>query len=351
MTTLDTAPPKPDAPRLSVSGLRTYFFLDQGVLKAVDGVDFWVGDGEAVGIIGESGCGKSITAQSMLQLVRGQGQIVAGEAKLRRKDGSIVDVLAFDSNSPEMRGVRGDEMSIIFQEPMTSFSPVHTVGSQIGEVLRLHTQLQPAEIRMRVIEMLRKVGISNPELRIDEYPHQLSGGMRQRAMIAMALICNPQIVIADEPTTALDVTIQAQILDLMRQLQGELGMSVVYITHNMAVVAENVSRVYVMYLGRVVETATTARLFSHPSHPYTEALLRSIPHPGKPVDRLEVIEGSVPSAIDPPRRCGFFTRCRKAMPGVCDTAVPAMTKVAEGHYTRCFLNSDEKEAEDEWTRL
>ena len=342
---------KSSEPRLKVEGLKTYFFLDHGILKAVDGVDFHVGEAESVGIIGESGCGKSITAQSMLQLVRGRGQIVAGHAVLRRKQGEMVDILSLDPDSAEMRSVRGDDASIIFQEPMTSFSPVHTIGFQIGEMLRLHTKLSEAQIRERVIAMLGRVGISNPEVRIDEYPHQLSGGMRQRAMIAMALICHPQIVIADEPTTALDVTIQAQILDLMRDLQDELGMSIVYITHNMAVVAENVSRVYVMYLGRVVETTTTERLFKDPKHPYTQKLLRSIPHPGRPVERLEVIEGSVPSAVDPPRRCGFFTRCPSAMAGVCDAAIPALTKVDDEHWARCFLLSDEKEAEDEWSSL
>ena len=344
-------PSVPDVPRLKVEGLKTYFFLDHGILKAVDGVDFWVGEGESVGIIGESGCGKSITAQSMLQLVRGRGQIVAGHAVLRRKNGQLTDILSLDPDSDDMRAVRGDDASIIFQEPMTSFSPVHTIGFQIGEVLRLHTDYTQAQIRQRVVDMLGRVGISNPELRFDEYPHQLSGGMRQRAMIAMALICHPQVVIADEPTTALDVTIQAQILDLMRELQRELGMSTIYITHNMAVVAENVSRVYVMYLGRVVETTTTARLFADPKHPYTQKLLRSIPHPGRPVERLEVIEGSVPSAVDPPRRCGFFTRCDRAMAGICDAAVPALTAVGEDHWARCFLLSDEKEVEDEWSRL
>jgi len=337
--------------RLRVEGLKTYFFLDHGILKAVDGVDFSVGEGESIGIIGESGCGKSITAQSMLQLVRGRGEIVAGSAVVKRKDGRQTDLFSLEADSDEMRAIRGDDISIIFQEPMTSFSPVHTIGDQIGEMLRLHTRLTKQEIRKRVVAMLGRVGIANPDLRFDEYPHQLSGGMRQRAMIAMALICHPQVVIADEPTTALDVTIQAQILDLMRDLQRELGMSIIYITHNMAVVAENVTRVYVMYLGRVVETTTTGRLFAHPQHPYTQKLLRSIPHPGRPVERLEVIEGSVPSAVDPPRRCGFFTRCPKAMPGICDAAVPALTEVEVGHWARCFLLSEEREADDEWSSL
>ena len=250
-----------------------------------------------------------------------------------------------------MRSIRGDEISIVFQEPMTSFSPVHTIGFQISEMFKLHTDLNAAEIRENVVELLRRVGISNPKQRFDEYPHQLSGGMRQRAMIAMALSCKPQIVIADEPTTALDVTIQAQILELMKELQHEADMSVVYITHNMAVIAENVDRVYVMYLGRVVESTTTQRLFSNPLHPYTQKLLRSIPRPGHRVDRLEVIAGSVPNAIDPPVQCGFFSRCPAAMAGKCDRAVPELTEIEEGHFVRCFLYNEKTEPEDEWTRI
>ncbi len=337
--------------RLDVQGLKTYFFLDKGILKAVDGVSFTVGDQETIGVIGESGCGKSITAQSLLRLVTRPGEIIKGSALLRRKDGSIVDILTLESNSSEMRSIRGDEISIVFQEPMTSFSPVHTIGFQISEMFKLHTDLNAAEIRENVVELLRRVGISNPKQRFDEYPHQLSGGMRQRAMIAMALSCKPQIVIADEPTTALDVTIQAQILELMKELQHEADMSVVYITHNMAVIAENVDRVYVMYLGRVVESTTTQRLFSNPLHPYTQKLLRSIPRPGHRVDRLEVIAGSVPNAIDPPVQCGFFSRCPAAMAGKCDRAVPELTEIEEGHFVRCFLYSEKTEPEDEWTRI
>jgi len=287
----------------------------------------------------------------LLRLVTRPGEIIKGSALLRRKDGSIVDILTLESNSSEMRSIRGDEISIVFQEPMTSFSPVHTIGFQISEMFKLHTDLNAAEIRENVVELLRRVGISNPKQRFDEYPHQLSGGMRQRAMIAMALSCKPQIVIADEPTTALDVTIQAQILELMKELQHEADMSVVYITHNMAVIAENVDRVYVMYLGRVVESTTTQRLFSNPLHPYTQKLLRSIPRPGHRVDRLEVIAGSVPNAIDPPVQCGFFSRCPAAMAGKCDRAVPELTEIEEGHFVRCFLYSEKTEPEDEWTRI
>jgi len=337
--------------RLDVRNLKTYFFLDRGILKAVDGVSFTVGDQETIGIIGESGCGKSITAQSLLQLIVPPGEIVKGRALLRCKDGSTVDILGLKPNSNAMRTICGNEISIVFQEPMTSFSPVHTIGFQISEMFTLHTSLKPAEIRERVLELLQRVGISNPAQRFDEYPHQLSGGMRQRAMIAMALSCKPQIVIADEPTTALDVTIQAQILELMKELQQEADMSAVYITHNMAVIAENVDRVYVMYLGRVVESTTTQRLFENPLHPYTQKLLRSIPRPGRRVDRLEIIEGSVPNAIDPPVQCGFFSRCPAAMPGKCNQAVPELIEIEEGHFVRCFLYSDHTEPEDEWTRI
>ena len=337
--------------RLEVNDLKTYFFLDRGILKAVDGVSFSVEAQETVGIIGESGCGKSITALSLLRLIRPPGEIVQGRATLHCKDGSVVDLLALDSDSTEVRQLRGSEISIVFQEPMTSFSPVHTIGFQLGEMLSLKTSYSRAEIRESVLEMLQRVGISNPTQRFAEYPHQLSGGMRQRAMIAMALICKPQILIADEPTTALDVTIQAQILELIKKLQTEEDMSAVYITHNMAVVAENVDRVYVMYLGRVVERTTTELLFKNPLHPYTQKLLRSIPRPGGRVERLEVIEGSVPSAIDPPVQCSFFARCPSAIAGKCDQAMPDLIEREPSHFVRCFLYGDEKEAEDEWSRI
>jgi oligopeptide/dipeptide ABC transporter ATP-binding protein len=337
--------------RLDVQGLKTYFFLNEGIVKAVDGVSLTVGDQETIGVIGESGCGKSVMAHSLLRLITQPGEIIQGAAVLQRKDGSVVDILALDPDSAELRAIRGNEISMVFQEPMTSFSPVHTIGFQLSEMYALHTDLKAHEIRDKVVDLLRRVGISNPQQRFDEYPHQFSGGMRQRAMIAMALSCKPQIVIADEPTTALDVTIQAQILELMKELQHEENMSAIYITHNMAVIAENVDRVYVMYLGRVVESTTTQRLFSDPLHPYTQKLLRSIPQPRHRVDRLETIEGSVPNAIDPPVQCGFFPRCPAAMPGKCDLAVPALTESVEGHFVRCFLYSEETEPEDEWTRI
>ncbi len=337
--------------RLEVRDLKVYFFLDEGILKAVDGLNLSVGDQETIGVIGESGSGKSVAARSLMRLVTRPGEIVKGTALLRRKDGSTIDIFALEPDHEELRSLRGNDISMVFQEPMSAFSPVHTIGAQIGEMVAIHTDLTKQEIRAHVVEMLRRVGISNPEQRFNEYPFQLSGGMRQRAMIAMALSCQPKIVLADEPTTALDVTIQAQILELMRELQQSEDMSVIYITHNMAVVAETVDRVYVMYLGRVVESSPTKNLFANPLHPYTRLLLRSIPRPGVKVDRLEVIKGTVPTPLDLPWHCPFFSRCPDAMPGKCDRAMPALVEYEPEHFARCYLHSDATEPEDEWTRV
>ena len=337
--------------RLDVRDLKVYFFLDEGILKAVDGVDFALGDKETVGVIGESGSGKTQFARALMRLVTKPGEIVKGSALLRRKDDSMIDLLGMEPDDPELRSIRGDDVAMIFQEPMTAFSPVHTVGAQISEMVALHTTLSRSQIRAHVEDLFRRVGISNPRQRFDEYPHQLSGGMRQRAMIAMALSCNPKVVLADEPTTALDVTIQAQILDLLMELRHSQDMAVIYITHNLAVVAEAVDRVYVMYLGKVVESAPTKRLFANPLMPYTRLLLRSIPRPGVRVDRLEVIKGTVPTPIDAPWQCPFFGRCPDAMPGKCDQAMPALVEYEPGHFARCFLHSDATEPEDEWTRI
>ncbi len=337
--------------QLEVRDLRTYFFVDDGVVKAVDGVDISIGRQETVGVIGESGCGKSTMAHSLLRLVVQPGEIVGGEAILDKKDGTRIDVFAPEPNSPELREIRGNEMAMVFQEPMSSFSPVHTIGSQIAEMIEQHSDLEPDEVKARTIALMRRVGISDPERRYGQYPHEFSGGMRQRAMIAMALSCNPTILIADEPTTALDVTIQAQILQLLKDLQEEEKMAILYITHNLGVVAEVVDRVYVMYLGKVIETAPTDELFANPRHPYTQKLLRSVPRPGHKVDRLEVIEGSVPVPIGMPPQCGFASRCPSFMPGTCDTATPALTQVGDQHQVRCFLLSDVIEPEHEWTNV
>jgi len=337
--------------RLELHDLKTYFFLDEGIVKAVDGVDLTLGDGETIGVIGESGCGKSVMGQSIMRLIVQPGEIVKGTALLHRKDGTQMDIFALEPNSPALRSIRGNEIAMIFQEPMTAFSPVYTIGQQISEMVALHTKIEPSKIRDHVVGLLNRVGISNPSQRFDEYPHQLSGGMRQRAMIAMALSCSPKIILADEPTTALDVTIQAQILDLLKQLQREEGMSVIFVTHNMAVIAETVERVYVMYLGQVVESTTTQGLFANPLHPYTQKLLRSIPKPGQRVDRLEVIKGTVPTPIDMPLQCGFASRCPSMMAGLCDKKMPALVEIEPGHFARCFLHSQETEPQDEWTNI
>ena len=333
---------------LEVRNLRTHFFLDEGVLKAVDGVDFRIREQSTMGVIGESGCGKSVTAQSVLRIVPPPGKIVSGSILLRRKTGSATDLAAMDPRSAEIRGVRGKEISMIFQEPMTSLSPVHTIGNQIMEAILLHKTRDRDEAKEIALEMLGKVGISNPSQRIDEYAHQLSGGMRQRAMIGMALSCNPALLIADEPTTALDVTVQAQILDLMENLQKQFGMSVMYITHDLGVIAETADSVNVMYLGKVVERGKTVDLFKNPLHPYTRLLLKSIPKVGrKSRVRLEAISGTVPIPLNPPMRCGFFSRCPEAMPGKCDKLVPALVEAQEEHGVRCFLHSDETEDTNE----
>lgn len=339
------------APRLSVEGIRTYFFLHEGTVKAVDDVSLTVYDQETVGIIGESGCGKSLMAQTLLRLVRPPGEVVSGRVMLRRKDGNQIDVLRYEPKSPVLRQVRGGEISMIFQEPMTSFSPVHSVGAQVSEMILTHTELSSANAKTMVIDLFKQVGINNPQQRYDEYPHQMSGGMRQRAMIAMALSCSPRVIIADEPTTALDVTIQAQILELLKELRQERDMSTIFISHNMGVIAEQVDRVYVMYLGRVVESGTTEQIFHNPLHPYTQMLLRAVPRPGVDVDRLETIEGTVPTPIGLPAQCGFASRCPLAIIGRCDTAVPALTELEEDHFVRCFLRNDTEEEPDAWANL
>ena len=289
---------------LEVTDLRTYFTTDAGVARAVDGVSFRIAEGEVLGIVGESGCGKSVTSLSLMKLVqRPQGQIVKGSAiRLRGED--IVN-----ASEKRMREIRGNDIAMIFQEPMTSLNPVFTVGEQIAEAVRLHRQLARAEARDVAIEMLRMVGIPNPEERVDHYPHQLSGGQRQRVMIAMALSCEPALLIADEPTTALDVTIQAQILELLADLRQRLGMAIVLITHDLGVVAEVCDRVAVMYAGEIVEEGTVDQIFREPRHPYTEGLMRAIPRLGERAQRLAVIPGTVPSSTAWPVGCRFHTRC------------------------------------------
>ncbi|RME43193.1 MAG: ABC transporter ATP-binding protein [Chloroflexi bacterium] len=329
---------------LEVRQLRTFFKTDEGILKAVDGVDLDIPPGSTVGIIGESGCGKSVTAQSILRIVPVPGFIADGQIWFHRKNRQAIDLAELDPRGPEIRAIRGAEISMIFQEPMTSLSPVHTIGAQIMEAILLHRTDNKEEAREIALEMLAKVEISNPTQRFNEYPHQLSGGMRQRAMIAMALSCNPSLLIADEPTTALDVTVQAQVLELLKQLQDEFGMAIMYITHDLGVIAEIADQVNVMYLGRVVERTNTVELFRNPLHPYTRRLLNSIPRiSGRARSRLDAIEGNVPIPLNLPRQCGFYSRCGEAIAGRCDTSIPALVNVDDDHYVRCFLYSEEEE--------
>jgi len=319
---------------LDIRGLKTHFHTDDGWLHAVDGVDLTVDSGETLGVVGESGCGKSVTAMTVLKLVpMPPGRIVAGQILWQGRD-----LVPLDADS--MRSIRAKEIAIVFQEPMTSLNPVYSIGEQIAEAIRLHEKLPRRAALERAIEMLKLVHIPTPERRVHDYPHQFSGGMRQRVMIAMALSCNPRLLIADEPTTALDVTIQAQILDLLGELKSKFGMAIMLITHAMGVVAETAQRVVVMYAGKVVEEAPVAELFAHPRHPYTQGLIRSIPR----IDtaaihkvRLEAIRGVVPKLIDPPEGCRFAPRCRHAR-DACTAATPPLRTVAPGHKVACILD-------------
>jgi peptide/nickel transport system ATP-binding protein len=319
---------------LDIQGLKTHFKTDDGWLHAVDGVDLAVDAGETLCVVGESGCGKSVTAMSVMRLIAmPPGRFAGGQILWKGRD---LITLPDDA----MRKIRMKEIAIVFQEPMTSLNPVYTIGEQIGEALRLHEGLSKRDATDRAVEMLQRVKIPTPARRVHDYPHQFSGGMRQRAMIAMALSCGPQLLIADEPTTALDVTIQAQILDLLSELKDEFGMAVLLITHAMGVVAEVAQRVVVMYAGKVVEEATVDELFAHPRHPYTQGLIRSIPR----IDtdavhklRLETIAGTVPKLINPGEGCRFAPRCKHAVPD-CTAATPALREVAPGHRVACILD-------------
>src|SRR3989442_5638848 len=333
-------------PLLSVRDLKTYFQQDEGTVKAVDGVSFNLYAGRTLGIGGESGCGKSITARSILRIVDRPGRIVEGQILFRRQKGastsdmpSMVDLAQLEPYSEDMRAIRGAEIALIFQEPMSSFSPVHTIGNQLIEAILLHQRVSKREALARALEVLRHVGIPLPEQRLDAYAYQLSGGLRQRAMIAMALSCNPSLLIADEPTTALDVTTQAQILDLMRRLQQEYGMAIMLITHDLGVVSEMADDAVVMYLGRVVEQAPVDEIFYAPKHPYTQALLRSIPHiRSKPREHLASIAGFVPHPYNRPPGCPFHPRCASFMPGVCDRGEPDLQQLEAQHAVSCFLS-------------
>ncbi|MDO9575147.1 MAG: ABC transporter ATP-binding protein [bacterium] len=322
---------------LELKNLRTYFYLDEGVLKAVDGVRFKLEREKTFGLVGESGCGKSVTAQSIMRIVPPPGKM-KGEIIFRQSNKKVIDLARLDPFGKEIRSIRGKEITMIFQEPMTSLSPLHTIGNQIMEAILLHQKVDKKEARRLAIEMLDKVGIPDPSHRIDEYPHQLSGGLRQRAMIAMALSCNPSLLIADEPTTALDVTVQAQILELMKALQKEFGMSIIYITHNLGVIAEISDEVAVMYLGKIVEYANVDEIFRNPLHPYTVRLLKSIPKVGKKTrTRLDSIRGTVPLPLGLPKGCRFYPRCPEAKEGICNLDDPSLVEAKEGHKVSCFL--------------
>ena len=326
---------------LEVRGLKTYFKLYEGTLKAVDDIDFSVGTGRTLGIIGESGCGKSVTAHSILNTVQAPGKIVAGQVRYRSEKDEILELAALPPNGSRIRSLRGREISMIFQEPMTSMAPVYTIGQQMVEAYLVHqprrdraTKARAAE---RAKEMLAAVGMSGPVQRMGDYPHQLSGGMCHRAMIALSLMLNPRILIADEPTTALDVTVQAQIVELLVELKQKLGMSIIYITHDMGVIAGIADDLCVMYLGRIIEQGAARQIFHNPVHPYTVRLLRSIPRLGRKVPdaRLDAIRGNVPVPLDPRDECGFCSRCDEMQAGLCDQAVPGMVEVEPGHLVRC----------------
>ena len=318
---------------LEISGLKVHFKTDDGMVRAVDGVDIAIDRGETVSVVGESGCGKTVTAMTILKLIAmPPGRIVAGQVLFEGRD--LVPLPA-----EAMRAIRSKQIGIVFQEPMTSLNPVYTVGQQIAETLRQHEGLSKRAAMTRAAEMLDLVRIPNPSRRVDDYPHQFSGGMRQRVMIAMALSCSPKLLIADEPTTALDVTIQAQILELLNEMKQRLGMAVLLITHAMGVVAETAQRVVVMYAGKVVEEATVEALFATPRHPYTQGLIRSIPRIDLAATqhvRLEAIPGTVPSLLDPPPGCRFAARCRFATEA-CVAAEPLLREVAPGHKVACIL--------------
>jgi len=324
-------------PLIDVRNLKTYFYTEDGAVRAVDGVDFTIEPEKTLGVVGESGCGKSVTALSIMRLIQTPPGKIEGGQILYHRNEEIIDLTRLDPKGKEMRSIRGNEIAMIFQEPMTSLNPVYTIGNQIIEAIRLHQHLPKAEARNKAIEMLHAVGIPSPEQRIKEYPHQLSGGMRQRAMIAMALSCNPSLLIADEPTTALDVTIEAQVLHLMNELRKEFKTAILFITHDLGVIASMADDVVIMYLGKIVETADVRNVFHDPKHPYTQGLMNSIPSLATTKkERLTPIKGVVPNPLEAPQGCGFEPRCPHAME-ICKMQIPPLKEVAPGHQTACWL--------------
>jgi peptide/nickel transport system ATP-binding protein len=332
---------------LEVSDLHITLDFDGDDIPVVEGIDFELSTGKVLALVGESGCGKSITSQALLRLLPRELRISSGAINFRPdEDQTAVDIVSLARDGKAIRDIRGNQMSMIFQEPMSSFSPIHKIGDQIGEVIELHLKLSKAETRARVIELLGKVGIPDPERAVDQYPHSFSGGMRQRAMIAKALACNPSVLIADEPTTALDVTIQAQILAIMRNLKDEFGMAMIFITHDLGVVAQIADEVAIMYMGKIVEKGPVMEIFKSPQHPYTISLLSAIPRLGKLSNRrkLTSIQGSVPSLFERPAGCAFHPRCESFIATRCDTHSPHKSPISAAHEVHCFLH-DALEAE------
>ena len=333
---------------LSIRNLKTYFVMDEGTAQAVDGVSFDVHEGQVVGVVGESGCGKSVTIKSVLRIVQKPGRIIDGEILWwRQMDGGqeeLIDLAQLDAQGKRMRSIRGGDIALIPQEPMASFSPVHTIGNQLVEAIRLHMDVNKREAKEIAIERLHEVGMPSPEQRLDAYSWELSGGLRQRAMIAMALSCNPRLLIADEPTTAIDVTTQAQVLNLLRRLQQDLNMSIIFITHDLGVIAQIADYVVVMYLGRIVETGPVDDIFHNPQHPYTKALLESIPTIHQPSKEfLPTIEGSIPHPFNRPDGCPYYPRCSAFMPGTCDRRTPKLQPVNQLQSASCFLHHEAAE--------
>ena len=326
-----------DKPLLQITDLKTYYHLPQGVVRAVDGASITVRPGQVVGVVGESGCGKSVMLRSILRIVPKPGRVEGGTMHFTRKDGTQVDLARMDPDGADIRSIRGDEISMIFQEPMTSLSPVHTIGNQIAESIELHQGLGGREAYASAIDALKHVAMPRPEKVVDQYPHELSGGMRQRAMIAMALCCNPRLLVADEPTTALDVTTQAQILATMRRLQKEDGMAILFVTHDLGVVAQITQYVVIMYLGRVVESGPVRDVYLTPKHPYTHGLLQSIPKPGqrRSGERLRPVKGSLPDPYQRITGCPFHTRCTFSDGARCVAETPELRRVTETQSARC----------------
>jgi len=328
---------------LDIKDLSVEFPFRNAAAKAVNGVSFKVHEGESVGVVGESGCGKTVSCYSILGLLPDGAKMTGGEILLHKKDGAIIDVAREKKDSENIRNIRGNDVSIIFQEPMVAVSPLYTMLKQIVEAIRVHNDVSVEEAESQAVELFRLVGMPDPAKRIKDYPFQFSGGMIQRAMIAMALSCKPRLLIADEPTTALDVTIQAQVLMLIRKMQRELGISLILVTHNLGVVAHMVDRIYVMYMGKIVEEGRVEDIFDHPQHPYTQGLLNSIPRIGGEKSKLVPIPGTVPNGFELPAGCAFHPRCDRCIKGVCDAVAPDMIEVGTEHRVRCALYGKEGE--------